>query len=260
MAIQKTEAFVLRSQPFRTSSLILTTFSRSFGKVRGLVKGVRREGIPRPGAFEPFTLLEIVFYEKTRSDLHLISEATILESFDRLRTHLEVLATAYYLVELVDRLTEPHDRHEPIFELLEFCFRSLPLLPLSFLVRFFEVRLLDEVGFLPHLTHCLVCGEKNLEKVYFSARQGGIFCARCRRRAPEAKTMRREVLKAMRDLAALKSARAEEVKPSLLELTASISKETGEVIGDFLSERLGRRLTARRFLHQVQLLQSSRIP
>ncbi|MGH7890395.1 MAG: DNA repair protein RecO, partial [Thermodesulfobacteriota bacterium] len=78
MAIQKTEAFVLKTQPFRSSSLIVTFFSRDFGKLRGVVKGVRREREMRGALYELFTHLEILFYEKTRSDLHLVSEASIL--------------------------------------------------------------------------------------------------------------------------------------------------------------------------------------
>ena len=41
MALQKTEAFVLRTNPFRSSSLVVTTFTRGFGKVKGVAKGVR---------------------------------------------------------------------------------------------------------------------------------------------------------------------------------------------------------------------------
>ena len=47
MAIQKTDAIVLKTQPFRSSSLIITFFTRSFGKLRGLAKGVRQENQTR---------------------------------------------------------------------------------------------------------------------------------------------------------------------------------------------------------------------
>jgi len=250
MAIQKTEAFVLRTHPFRTSSLIVTTFSRSFGKVKGIAKGVRREGMPWPAAFEPFTRLEIVFYEKIRSELHLISEVSILESFEALRENLEALAAAYYLSELVDRLTESHDPHEPIFELIQFVLSGLPSVSPSLLMRFFEIRLLSEVGLLPHLEGCLGCGQKRPEKVYFSARQGAIFCPACRKRAPEAKVLRLETLEGMRSLAVPGS------REAVLQVgeSASIFDEMGNAVEWFLRERLGKPLSTRRFLNQVQSL------
>lgn len=249
MAIQKAEAFVLRTQPFRTSSLIVTTFTRPFGKIKGVVKGVRREGIARPGTFEPFTLLEIVFYEKIHSELHLISEAEILESFEPLRTNLSVLATAYYLAELVDQLTEPHDPHEPIFELVDFAFRFLPSLPPFFMARFFEIRLLHEIGLLPHLEGCLVCGEKNAEPMYFSARQGAIFCLKCRGKSPESKLIRGKVLEAIRFFIEQPVTEA-----ARYALSGETEKEMGELIERFLNERLPRRLATRRFLNQVKSL------
>lgn len=255
MAIQRTEAFVLRSYPFRTSSLVITTFSRSFGKVKGIAKGVRREGVPHPSTFEPFTLLEIVFYEKIRSDLHLISEANILESYEALRSDLEVLATAYYLTELVDQFTQPHDPHESIFELLRFAFEWLPSLPPSFLSRFFEIRLLREVGLLPHLEGCLGCRTKNPERVYFSIKQGAIFCPACRRRAPESKLISLSVLESMRGLLEI---RGEALQNGEL-LTPSVEREMEGLMERFVMERLGRRLATRRFLAQVRSLKLKQI-
>lgn len=254
MAIQKTEAFVLRTHPFRTSSLIVTTFSRSFGKVRGVAKGVRREGLLWSSAYEPFTLLEMVFYEKLRSELHLISEVSLLESFEGLRSNLELLATAYYLAELVDQLTEPHDPHPLIFELLHFTFQGLPSFPPSFLARFFEIRLLSEVGLLPHLESCLGCGEKNPKEVYFSARQGALFCSPCRRKAPEARRLSLETLEVMRRLTELKGQESSLTPPNEMAWTPSLEKEMEEVTERFLTERLGRRLPTRSFLRQVRSL------
>jgi DNA repair protein RecO (recombination protein O) len=256
VAIQKTEAFVLKTLPFRTSSLVVTTFSRSFGKVKGIAKGVRREGVIRPSTFEPFTLLEILFYEKIHSELHLISEATILETFEDLRADLEVLATAYYLVDLVDQLSEPHDPHEPIFELLQFAFRSLPSFPPSFLARFFEIQLLREIGLLPHLSGCLACGERNPEKVYFSVRQGAIFCPRCYRKAQGAKRLGLDVLEAMRHFAQIKGEGSAElpVPPGAPIGKPSVLEQMGEIVEWFLMDRIGKRLATRRFLKQVQSL------
>lgn len=249
MAIQKTEAFVLKSQPFRTSSLLVTTFTRSFGKVKGVAKGVRKEGMIRPSTFEPFTLLEVVYYEKIRSEIHLISEASILETFEGLRRELQTLATAYYFVELVDQLTESHDPHEPIFELLHFAFQLLPSFPSSLVARFFEIRLLHETGLLPHLEGCLVCGERNPEKVYFSTRQGAIFCPRCRQRSPEARILSLGALEAMRFF-------TEKGIPEVLRysLGERIGKEMKEWVEKFLAERLSRPLATRRFLNQAESL------
>lgn len=247
MAIQKTEAFVLKTSPFRTSSLIVTTFSRRFGKVKGIVKGVRREGFISTSAFEPFSLIEMVFYEKIHSELHLISEVSILDSFEKLRTDLEVLATAYSLIEWVDSLTEPHDPHESVFELLHLIFNLLPSFPPSLLARLFEVRILHEIGLLPHLESCMGCGKDRPEKACFSIKQGGIFCLACRQRSPEARTLSKDTLEAMRFF--IEKDTSEAVHFSLGE---KVEREMSGVVEKFLVERIGKELRTRRFLAQVR--------
>lgn len=243
MAIQKAEAFVLRSQPFRSSSLVVTFFSRQFGKLKGVAKGVRKEALAHPSSYEPFTLAEVVFYEKLRSDLHLISEVSILESFEGLRSNLEALAAAYYLAELVDQLTEPHDSHEKIFELLDFAFRNLPTLDSHFVTRFFEIQLLSEIGLLPNLEGCLGCGEPLAEKFYFSARQGGLFCPNCRKKAPDAGNIS---LETVRNLKLLMGKPSFEGKFGM--------EDVGQLIDRFMTERLNKRPITKRFLHQVRAL------
>lgn len=247
MAIQKTEAFVLKTQPFRSSSLIITFFSRSFGKVRGVAKGVRREREMRGAHYELFTHLEIIFYEKTRSDLHLISESTILQTHDRLRTDLKNIAYASYFAELVDSLTELHDTHNNIFELLRFSFRFLPSLAGETLARLFEIKLLHEIGWLPYLGGCVACGTSPLETGYFSMGQGALFCANCSRRCPDAKFLHAEMLRILRYYI------GHDLETSIRQRISPSTERTLEKwLEQFLLSRLGRPLKTRLFLREIQ--------
>ena len=64
MAIQKTEAILLRKRDLRETSLILSFFTRDFGKIHGVLKGAR--GTRARIGVNPlyFSLEEIIFYEK----------------------------------------------------------------------------------------------------------------------------------------------------------------------------------------------------
>ena len=246
MAIQKTEALILKTQPFRSSSLIVTFFSRSFGKLRGLVKGVRREGETRGAMFEPFTHLEIVFYEKLRSDLHLVSESSIIESHDALRSSLESITYASYFSELVDELTEVHDPHDPIFDLLDYCFRFLASLPGEKLSRVFEIKLLAEVGWLPYLDNCLQCGNSPIEKGYFSVKQGALICTKCAHEFPDAAPLTAETLALMRYYV------KHDVEASLQRTTSRTAEaDLGKLLTGFILYRLGKPFKSRQFLKQI---------
>ncbi len=61
MSAEKTLALVLRVVEFSETSLIVTLFTRDFGKVRGLAKGARRPKGPFESALDLRSLCRIVF-------------------------------------------------------------------------------------------------------------------------------------------------------------------------------------------------------
>lgn len=202
MAIRKTDALILKTLPFRSTSLIVTFFTKDFGKVKGLVKGVRQEGEERGALYELFMKLEILYYEKLRSDLHLVSEAFMLESYDPLRRKMETIATASYFADLADQLTELYDPNETIFELLDFSFRYLPSLACERLARIFETHLLKEIGWLPFLDSCMKCRKRGFSKGLFSPIQGTLLCETCAPQFSDARPISEETLAALRYYAA----------------------------------------------------------
>lgn len=247
MAIQKTEAFVLKTQPFRSSSLIVTFFSRSFGKLRGVVKGVRKEREMRGAAYENFTHLEIIFYEKLRSDLHLVSEASILTSHDVLRRRLDTIAYASYFAELVDRLCEVHDPQPRIFELLDFAFRFLSSIPGEKLSRLFEIKFLQEIGWIPYLERCLNCQASDFEKGFFSISQGAVFCPVCASKFPDARPITLNALSTLRYYA------LHPLDVSLKFHTHhATEKELEQLMRRFLLYRLGDVFKSQHFMDQIQ--------
>ena len=125
MGIQKTECILFRRIPFRETSWILTCLTRSFGKIKGIVKGARKEKSHWLAVCELFTHADLVFFEKTRTNLHLITELSIIRPHDKLRNDFSALAYAAYFSELLDQLLEENEPQPAIFNLLS---NSLDLL------------------------------------------------------------------------------------------------------------------------------------
>ncbi|MDD5135723.1 MAG: DNA repair protein RecO, partial [Candidatus Omnitrophica bacterium] len=116
MAIQKTEGILLRRQDLRETSLILTFYTKDFGKIKGIVRGVRGPRSACGGAnMEIFAHDEVVFYERRRSDIFTISQCDLLDYFAPARESLERLSYASYLVELLDSVTALGDKNEEAF-------------------------------------------------------------------------------------------------------------------------------------------------
>ena len=151
MAIQKTEAIVLRRKEVRETSLMLTAFSRHLGKFQGLVKGVRGGRAAVPWYLEPLTLQSVVLYERRRSPWVLVSACDLLDAFEPIRHDLARTAHALYGLDLVDAMTGVGDAHPEIFELLLSFLRGLesPEGDPASLARFLEIHLLRVSGLLP---------------------------------------------------------------------------------------------------------------
>ncbi len=181
MSIQNNPGIVLRRQDIRETSIILTFFTRDFGKIKGVLRGVRG---PRAAfgqaAYEPFALDDIVFYERKGRDVYTISQCDLSDYFICIRSSLERLSYAAYLTELLDSITGLSDKNPGLFELT---LNSLRLLcgdasPRR-VARIFEIKLLNLQGLMPNLEACVVCGGGSGVNPRFSLRNGGLICAKC---------------------------------------------------------------------------------
>src|SRR5205085_2574055 len=117
-AIHKTEAIVLKAVKFRDTSYITTFFTRDFGKLKALSKGIRKEKSVLIAHYEPFSHLRLVFYEKSKSDIHFISESSLEYYFPKLRADFEKICWASYVLELIDVIHPLYEKNESLFTLL----------------------------------------------------------------------------------------------------------------------------------------------
>jgi len=182
MSLQKTLGFILKREELRETSLILTVYTRDFGKVRLVSKGVRSPEQRFISAYELFALDEMLFYEKKRKDFYLLSQCELVNFFPKIRNSLERLTYATYFIELLDSVTAPGDVNHRLYELLG---DSLELLSGTAspkrVARIFEIKLLSVLGMMPRLLRCVACDKKpEAQKARFSFRLGGVLCWSCR--------------------------------------------------------------------------------
>ncbi|MCB9358208.1 MAG: DNA repair protein RecO [Calditrichaeota bacterium] len=150
--IVRDRVLVLRVIPYSETSLILTVFSRSRGKLGLLAKGARRK-IKNGSALaiEPAYELEAVWGQKTTRDLQIVREFTLLTSRYSLRSAPESLVIAQAISELLLRSLRDEDPHTELFDFalqtLGCCeTRGKDLLPVFWR---FELELLSQIGFAP---------------------------------------------------------------------------------------------------------------
>lgn len=148
MAGYRTEGVILKRTNFGEADKLLTLFSKHFGKIRLLAKGIRKPKSRKGGNLELFNWVKI--YVAKGRNLDLVTEVEVVKPFRKWRKDLSRVAIAYHLAELVDRLTAEEAKSREVFDLLVLSLEKLGTEEdLEKLRSDFEVRLLEELGFWP---------------------------------------------------------------------------------------------------------------
>ena len=196
MGIHTTDVIVLRRYPYRETSVTVRCLSDRFGKLQGLVKGLRAQPSRHRSQMEPMTINRIVFYDTRSSALHLISHCELLEPLTGLQQDLETFRRASRCVKLVDAIIPLEEPQPTGFALLKSTLGRLAEGgddPWALEVHFMA-RLLRLAGFKPQVDECAGCGTRVLGQGYWSVRQGGWLCAGCLHEDPQAAPTSPEVL------------------------------------------------------------------
>lgn len=137
-------SFVLHTRPYRETSLLVTLFSRDYGRVDAICRGVRKLKSPLKGLLQPFHDLQVSW--AGRGDLVTIKDAELVGALANIAQ--QPLLIGLYLNELLIRLLAPHDPHENLFGHYQALIQQLATAqPSEQQLRQFEKQLLSELGF-----------------------------------------------------------------------------------------------------------------
>lgn len=244
--ILKTEGIVLKTFDLRETSRIALFFTKEYGKVSGVLKGIRKDHKKFGSSVDRFTVNDIVYYQYRNSDLHLISHCDLKSYFYPIRQDLKKSLAASYILELVNLIMPPEEKNVKIYRLMLDFLESLQSLEhndTSLLVHFFQIKILSFSGFKPHLDTCLKCKKTIIEKARFSLREGGLVCWDC---AAGDSTLE---LLSPGAVSSIIYAEGHEWPICLrLKLTESVQKELKYVLNNFLVFHLGRKIKSAKYL------------
>ncbi|MDO4558984.1 MAG: DNA repair protein RecO, partial [Planctomycetia bacterium] len=116
MASESSTAMVLRLTEWSESSLVLTFFTREYGKLHALAKGARRPKAPFDAALDILSECRITMIRKSSDALNLLTEAKLIR-WVRLPRELSRWYAGFYIAELLDALTETELPIPELFDL-----------------------------------------------------------------------------------------------------------------------------------------------
>jgi len=157
MQTNECEAVVLATMDYGESDRIVTLFTREHGKVRVLARHGKKSVKRFSGALEIFARLRIHLVLK--EGLSSLRTTDIVTVFPHIREDLQKIGCAGYACEVVDRFLPEALCNPRLFRLLVAYLEQLDTFPPSADDRrFFEINLLNILGYRLSLEHCSRCG------------------------------------------------------------------------------------------------------
>ncbi len=249
MSTYKTKGIIIRRNDFGESSLILSIYTEDYGRIEAVARSARKAKGKLKGHLELFLLVELMLARGRNIDT--ITSSLTIESFAALRNNLELSFAAYYILELLWRMTAEGYKDKRVFYLAketlmfldklareaqvsqkrvadlslgEICRRSQDFqgknsgkksdngkvhfspaagalnAPKHYLaLLFFQINILDLVGFSPEIRGCVFCaGPLKENSSRFSFARGGLLCRKCSERDIEAVPVEGNAIKLFR--------------------------------------------------------------
>lgn len=248
MSIEKTEAIVLNKYDFRETSLIVNFYTRHFGKISGLLKGIRGQPEKFASTLEPFSLNDIIFYRKTNSALHLVTQSETKDNFDGIRINMVKSGLTSVILELLQAVCLDDDANEDIFNLSLSCLKELASnCDAEKIIRVFKIKLLKLCGFKPHFDSCVSCDGRLTGQSKFSVTLGGLLCSACFVKDPRSHTIFRGTV------ATILHIEKNDLKNNLnLGLNPQIKRELDSILGSFLNFHLGKKLKSEEVVRRLK--------
>ncbi|HEC80136.1 MAG TPA: DNA repair protein RecO [Firmicutes bacterium] len=180
MAVKRVNAFVLKVDPVRENSQLVNIFSFEYGRLKTLLKAGRQSAARRARSIEQLSEYEILIYFRETSELHLISQFSIIKDFQRIREMRYGLFHSIAIIEHILKLMPLNEPSEKIYNLLK---KSLIAIEGGCDARvvylLFRLYLLKHLGLLPQTEVCTSCSRKLSQDAYYVPYKGGLVCAEC---------------------------------------------------------------------------------
>jgi DNA repair protein RecO (recombination protein O) len=192
MAVLTSEAVVLRTWPIHEADLIVSFFTRDYGRVKGVAKSALRSRKRFGGALEPMTLARAWFAERPRQELVRLDQLEILRSPLSTPVDQARMAVLSFFAEVLDESLPEHDPQDAVFRLLVSVLEHTAAIQSEtagsgvaqsqgtqpwMALTYFSLWMTRLMGLLPDIARCMVCGEAlQADEVSFHAYADGLFC------------------------------------------------------------------------------------
>ncbi|PIR97671.1 MAG: DNA repair protein RecO [Candidatus Doudnabacteria bacterium CG10_big_fil_rev_8_21_14_0_10_41_10] len=239
---------VLRHDPLRETDEIVTFWSWEEGKVRLLVRGVRKQDSRLKTILSPLTWLAL--HAVPSSYLPVVTSAKAIKSFSGISSSLNGFALIFGVFEMVLKTTPDGQPNEELTMLLRKGLEHLDegkSAGLDFMIDF-KLGLFSALGYQLSFSRCVHCQSENSEREgqtgHFSQLAAGLLCKNCHYRFSDAKSTDLRLFQYLNKLGST------ETQFLITPAGDYLKKQADGLLSDFLLFVTEREMKSKKFLEQ----------
>jgi len=201
MPVQQSEAIVLGYTPLREADLVVTIFTRSDGKLRGVAKSALKSKKRFGGALEPLTVVT-AHWEARNHELMRLDSCEVLHSPLTDTVDYPRAVALGHVAESLNQLLPDHEANDAVFRLALATLQNLRAGKIWMPLTYFDLWMTRLTGLLPEMHLCRKCGTTlNGSAAWFHPLSEGLMCKQHKRLASiemsaESRSLAAEMLKA----------------------------------------------------------------
>jgi len=206
MSQYKTTAIVLRTYDFKDYDRIVVLYSKEYGLIRAIAKGVKKQKSEFNGKLEPTISSKFILYKG--KNLDIVNQCDVIETFKGVRKSLKKLTFSLCYLELASVFAVEDDPNSEMY--YNFLFDSLKKLEshdetslIEKLLVEFEYNIISVAGYAPVFDTCNTCRRAIVETEYvsFSSGYGMTVCSKCNKNTANLSDLSLGLYKYLRSLA-----------------------------------------------------------
>ena len=118
MPVRVSEAFVLRTYPFKEADLIVSFFTRDQGKLRGVARRARRPKGGFGASLERLSQIRLSYFQRENRELVTLDDCELIRSQFELSSSYEAGVALDYLAEVAEQLLPAAEANERFYRLI----------------------------------------------------------------------------------------------------------------------------------------------
>ena len=176
------EAIILRKTPLGEYDAIISLYTREMGRIRAAAKNILKSKNRLSGILNPMSHVHVTLYSKNSQSMFRLNDVEKIHSWKEIKFDLNLLESAYTILEIIERLTPDQ---EPNLKLFEIVLRSLCHLETykeiqEWILIQFQIRFLELSGYGIHINQCTRCGKHRQNRAAnYSFKICGSICRSC---------------------------------------------------------------------------------